>query len=297
MYKVIFNKGLDMKKIIQKVLIILFALASIAEVNAVGGRTTYYQRKRASNKKVVAPESPADIVNKEVASYDQIAEQARKMVEAKGERKAKEKVWSVGRKELTRLMNSKDLDPEKIKLIKDDVETIKKISFGNENPAKEAYKRLVIAIDAINKQANVVDTIEEGRIAIERAPEHMKAEVTEEQVKKVQIAEAEAEEAGMLNRMVNGVKGALAAPGNYLFGEERTKAKTAFEATVGALALGGALYGAYVAAPTVAQAAAGAYAAAKSYFSPAAAPAPTPQAPKTTTSIGQLQEVEETPGK
>jgi hypothetical protein len=244
-----------MKKIIPKIILGIFATVIMTNEIAANNRT----RAPLQRKKRVAEESPAMQVGKEVSILDQIAEQARVIVKAKGTKRAVDTTRSKARNELSRLMKDKDLEPKIKDLIASDIAIIQKTNFQNEAESKLAYKRLIATINAMDTEANVIDTIEEGRMAIERAPIHMKQEVLEQAVKNVQVAEAQAEEASNLNRMINGVKSTLAAPGNYFFGEQRSKAKTAFEATVGVLTLAAIAYGVYKVGPYVSQAASGLY--------------------------------------
>src|SRR5438045_2703062 len=115
---------------------------------------------------------------------------------------------------------------------------------------KDARDRLIAAINSIIAQANVVEVMEEGTTKVDLAttPE-AKDQSIKENIQNVQIAQAKADEASMMNRIIAGVKTTVSMPGDYIFGPERTKAKTAFEATVGAAVLGALAYLSYTYAP------------------------------------------------
>ncbi len=206
-------------------------------------------------KKVVAQESPAVQVNEELSTIDKIMEQIKRIIKSSGE--TARKTRAEAKTKINKFM--KDLEPQIKQAIEEDVQIILGTTDKNKAEAKEAYNRIIETVNIINAQADVINALDNANRAIKLAPAEMKEQVIAEQVQNVQAAEAKAEEMGMMARMTGRVKSALAAPGNYFFGEQRTALKTAVEVTVGLAATGLLTLAAYKLTPEEKRAQLGTY--------------------------------------
>jgi hypothetical protein len=245
-----------MKNLIQKTAIMLIFLAITVE------KIHTAERPRGTRKKVVAQESPAAKVSTQVDLLDQIVKQI-DIIAKPGISTAEH---SKAKTELNKLMKDRSLDARVKDVISKDISILtasksRRVSEADHQKSmRDARDRLIAAINSIIKQANVVEVMEEGTTRVELAttPE-AKDQIIKENIQNVQIAQAKADEASMMNRIIAGVKTTVAMPGDYIFGPERTKAKTAFEATVGAAVLGALAYLSYTYAPGAMEYAKGLY--------------------------------------
>jgi len=225
-----------MKKITNKAYIMLaIAATMILQVDA--GET----KKRVRRRRTMSVETAVAQVDTEVSVLDQIIEQAKIMVETTGSVARKTRIET--KKQIEALM--KDLDPKVRDVIYDDIEIIKKTSAKTKMDSQKAFERLIATVNSINAQANVVMAMDQGLKAIEQAPENMKQQVIAQTVKNVQAADAQANQASYMSRVISGVKGVLSMPGDYIFNNERTTLRTALEVAAGLVFTAGAAYGAY----------------------------------------------------
>ncbi len=259
-----------MKHIIKQILVVLTTVAISTQIDAVNPTRKKLTRK--SRTKQVAKESPAMQVDKEVSALDNIVEQANIVVNTEEFIKTDvtpRRIREVRAEARNSIKNSmKDLETHIADEINDDINIILKFGKTEESKkaARQALERLTAVVGVMSAQGRVIDVMEEGKRAIELAPAHMKEAVIAETVQNVQIAEAQAEEAGMLAHMAGTVKSVLAAPGNYFFGEQRTALKTAVEVAVGTAVVGGLGYLGYKYGPGVKASAAEAFAGLKERF-------------------------------
>src|SRR5436190_11631059 len=175
-----------MKNITNKAYIMLIIAATmILQIDA--GETT----RRRGRRRTMSVETAVAQVVTEVSVLDQIIEQAKIMVEAKGATARKTRIEA--KKQIEALM--KDLDPKVRDVIYDDIEIIKKTSTRNKVDSQKAFERLIATVNSINAQANVVMAMDQGLKAIEQAPADMKQQVIAQTVQNVQTADAQASQA------------------------------------------------------------------------------------------------------
>src|SRR5258708_3916706 len=103
------------------------------------------------NKVSKSVEAPAAHVDQEDLLLDKIVEQAAHVVGAEDN-----KSRSVAKKELGRLMGSKELDTKIKELIKDDVAVIQKTTDKTAEASQKAYNHVLNVIASIDAQANVI---------------------------------------------------------------------------------------------------------------------------------------------
>lgn len=187
---------------------------------------------RARVKKV---EAPIERVTKGVSALEQIMDQVKLIVEFEDPT-----ALAHAKKQLTSLMGNKALNPKIKDVIKEDIEIVEKTTESSRKAAQEAYDRLNVVAKQVEAQANVVAAIEEGAALVKNAPKDAKEEAIKTAQEKIEKAQ---EEQGWLQYLYTGAKRIITAPVNYVFGEESSKAKTAFYATVGAAVLAAGAYG------------------------------------------------------
>jgi len=185
-----------------------------------------------AEKKVAAS---VERVDKEMSLLERIVAQANIVVDG-----ADQQARIEAKKELTKLMKSKELDAKIKDAIKDDIKIIKNPRSKRE--MHEARIRLLNTYGEIDSQANVVEAIAQATKMVENAsPEEFDAVLIEAK----KMVEAAEEEQGFAARMYAKAKRIVTAPVNYVFGEESSKAKTAFYAAVGLAVLSAGAYVAY----------------------------------------------------
>jgi hypothetical protein len=181
-------------------------------------------------------EAVVESVDQKISLLDQIIHHATNIVDFpnRGNR-------SRSKKELTKLMNNKELDAKIKDAIKSDIEIIKngKTTYA----VNAAFQRLLATYNKINAQANVVDTIAKATEMVKNASPEELEETIAQAGKKVE--EAQEEEQGIMGRWYSKAKRMVTKPVNYVFGEESSYAKTAFYAAVGAAILAAGTYAAY----------------------------------------------------
>lgn len=190
--------------------------------------TSLHAMEQAAVKKEVATaQAIAQEVSKDISLLDQIVDQAEIIVNTKN---SKER--GAAKKELTRLMNHKDLDQKVKAAIEKDIKIIQNKSTSKDT--HDALVRLLAISDKMEAEANAIAVAAQSAKAIETAsPEELERVVAEAQ-KNMQEADQEIkEEQGMVRRLYSRAKRLVTAPVDYVFGEESSKAKTAFYAAVG----------------------------------------------------------------
>src|SRR5579872_950140 len=121
-----------MKHTLQKLQIFMLGLLLIGmNVNAIG------PRRKTATRKVVAKETPAMQVGKEMTTLDQIVEQARIIVKAT--EPVAQKTRSTAKNKIVVLM--KDLEPQNADAISNDIEIIK--ATGRTPESKEKAQKAV----------------------------------------------------------------------------------------------------------------------------------------------------------
>ena len=191
----------------------IFGLLLIA---AVAVATPLHGMKKTAKK----IETPIERVAQEVSLLDQIMEQAEKVINAEN-KKAK----YAAHKNITTLMNNKNLDTKIKELISGDIGIIQGQTLEK---SQKAYDHLLEIVAQINAQANVIAVTAQATELIENAPEAEKPGMMRWAYQKIQEA-------------TQAAQSMITTPVNYVFGEESSSAKTAFYATVGAFML----YGTY----------------------------------------------------
>jgi archaellum component FlaG (FlaF/FlaG flagellin family) len=151
---------------------------------------------------------------------------------------------SRAKRELTKLMNNKELDAKIKDAIKSDIEIIKngKTTYA----VNAAFQRLLATYNKINAQADVVDIIAEWTEKVKNAsPEELEENIVQAKKRIKEAQELLDQEQGILKRWYSKAKRTVITPVNYVFGEESSYAKTAFYAAVGAAILAAGVYAAY----------------------------------------------------
>lgn len=175
-------------------------------------------------------------VDKKMSVLDQIVAQATIIVDSFNQ------IARVhAKKELMRLMKSKDLSIQIKDLIQNDIEIIKTAKAQDE--LNIAYQKLLDTYKKINTQADGIETIIEATVMVENAsPESLQETIAQAQQK---IEDVQQEEQGFLTRMYNKAKRFGTVPVDYIFGKEASYAKNAFYAAVGLAVITAGTYGMY----------------------------------------------------
>jgi hypothetical protein len=177
---------------------------------------------------VASNDVPLEHIKQEITTLNRILELAHIITFTESNKTNKDDLKKA-QTELGKLI--KQLDSTIKNIIFSDIEIIRK-TRSKDIYQQVAYKRLVAKINTIKAQVEVIETTEQAAHTIAATPDALKAVQITKQQQKVEAAEKDAQQQGIVSHITT-----------QIFGKEASWAKTAFYAAVGAATIGALYYG------------------------------------------------------